>query len=306
MADSPGSLLEVLSRAEQFQVRHVAPFQGTCAGSLIHCTFEAHTIEIPPLNEVVLLAANAYRLKRALFDFGWGYRNHFSSHPHPLHLFPAGNAYRWNKDGWADVTLLTLDAASVAGLLQELDIDRGADCLWELSQGGFASPLIYHAVGNFLREASQNCPRLLVDSFCTLIVSELARQRPSRQPRTGSSRKLPYATLARVIDHVQGHLAADLSLDDLAGVAGLSKFHFLRCFKASTGASPLQYVTDLRLAQARRLLAGSQRPMTEIAAACGFAGTDQLARAFRRAEGVSPRSYRADTTGWRGVPRPSA
>jgi AraC family transcriptional regulator len=296
MADSPGSLLQVLARAEQFQVRQVAPFQGTCAGSLIHCTFDAHTIEIPPLNEVVLLAANSYRLKRAMFDFGWGYRNHFSSHPHPLHLFPAGHAYRWNKDGWADVTLLTLESASVEGLLGELGIDRGADCLWELAQGGFANPLIYHAVGNFMREASQDSPRLLLDSFCTLIVSELARQRPSRQPRS-TARKLPYATLARVISYVQEHLASDLSLDELAGVAGLSRYHFLRCFKASTGASPLHYVTDLRLAQAKRLLAGSKLPMGEIAAACGFGGADQLARAFRRTEGVSPRSHRAASGG---------
>lgn len=299
-ADRPTSLLQVLSESDRFQIRDHSRFEGACRGTLIHATFDAHTLEIPSLDEVVLLAANAYHLRHALFDFGWGLRDHFSSHPHPLHVFPAGHAYRWEKDGWADVTLLTLDATGVGAMLEELGVRSGPDCLWELSGGGFANPLVYHAMDSFRREAAAGSPRLLVDSFCALIVNELAQQRPSRQPRAVTLRKLPVGTLARVAGHVHDHLAHDLSLDELAQVAGLSRFHFLRCFKASTGASPLQYVTDRRIAQAKRLLAEGDLAVPAIAVSCGFGSADAMARAFRRAEGVSPRGYRAAA----GRPRP--
>ncbi|MDB5940997.1 MAG: AraC family transcriptional regulator [Ramlibacter sp.] len=293
MAERSTSLLQVLSRAAEFQVHEVAHFRGSCSGSLIRCTFDAHRIEIPPLDHLVLLAANAYRLKHALFDFGWGFRNHFSSHPHPLHLFPGGNGFRWNKDGWADVTLLTIDSASVNDVLGELGIDRGAEALWALSQAGFANPLVYHAIGSFFDAARQDCSRLLAGTYCTLVLAELARQRPSARPLSATVPKLPRAAMARVVEHVHEHLADDLSLDDLAAAAGLSKYHFLRRFKASTGSSPLRYVTQLRVAHAKRLLAGSSRAMDDIAASCGFGGADQLARAFRRLEGVAPTAYRA-------------
>lgn len=285
-------LANVLSRSPNFHLDQVTPLGGKCRGRLIHCTFEAHTVDIPPLDEVVLLAANHYRLKRALFDFGWGFRDHFSSHPHPLHVFPAGNAYRWHKDGFADVTLLALSAADLAALLDELGHRNPTDGLWELSQRGFANPMIYQAITQFLHEAAQGCPQLLVDSYCTVIANELARQWNTRGGGGPAVRKLPPALLARLIDHIKEHLAQDVGLDDLAAVTGFSKYHFMRCFKASTGRSPLQYVTELRVAQARRLLETTALSMELVARQSGFSSAEHLARVFGKATGLSPRAYR--------------
>jgi AraC family transcriptional regulator len=285
-------LANVLSRSPNFHLDQVTPLGGKCRGRLIHCTFEAHTVDIPPLDEVVLLAANQYRLKRALFDFGWGFRDHFSSHPHPLHLFPAGNAYRWLKDGFADVTLLALSATDLAALLDELGHRNSNDGLWELSQRGFANPMIYQAITQFMQQASLDCPQILVDSYCTVIANELARQWNTRAPTGPAVRKLPSGQLARLIDHIKEHLAHDLSLDDLAAQTGLTKYHFMRCFKASTGRSPLQYVTELRVAQARRLLETTALTMELVARQSGFSSADHLARVFGKATGLSPRAYR--------------
>lgn len=285
-------LANVLSRSPNFHLDQVTPLGGKCRGRLIHCTFDAHTVDFPPLDEVVLLAANQYRLKRALFDFGWGFRDHFSSHPHPLHLFPAGNAYRWLKDGFADVTLLALSATDLAALLDELGHRNSNDGLWELSQRGFANPMIYHAITQFMQQASLDCPQILVDSYCTVIANELARQWNTRAPMGPAVRKLPSGQLARLIDHIKEHLAQDLSLDDLAAQTGLTKYHFMRCFKASTGRSPLQYVTELRVAQARRLLQTTALTMELVARQSGFSSANHLARVFGKATGLSPRAYR--------------
>ncbi|NCT98352.1 MAG: helix-turn-helix transcriptional regulator [Comamonadaceae bacterium] len=285
-------LASVLSRSPSYRLDQVTPLAGRCRGTLIHCTFEAHTVEIPPLDEVVLLAANEYRLKRALFDFGWGFRDHFSSHPHPLHVFPAGNAYRWCKDGYADVTLLALSAGDLNGLLDELGHRNPGDGLWQLSQRGFANPTIYQLVTQFMQHASSASPRLMVDSYCAVIANELGQQWGARGRAGPAVRKLPPAVLKRLIDHIKEHLTQDLSLDELAAITGFSKFHFLRCFKASTGRSPLQYVGDLRVAHARRLLERTALPMDAVARDSGFSGADHLARAFGKATGLSPRAYR--------------
>lgn len=286
-------LASVLSRSPNFHLDRVTPLAGRCRGTLIHCTFDAHTVEIPSMDEAVLLAANAYQLKRALFDFGWGFRDHFSSHPHPLHVFPPGSAYRWCKDGSADVTLLALSAADLGELLDELGYRNLQDGLWKLSQRGFANPMIYQALTQLMQQASLPCPQLLVDSYCTVIASELAQQWNARLPPAPAVRKLPTAVLARLIDHIKEHLAQDLSLDELAALTGFTKYHFMRCFKASTGRSPLQYVTELRIAHARRLLETSRLPMDMVARQSGFSSAGHLARVFGKATGLPPRAYRA-------------
>jgi AraC-like DNA-binding protein len=79
----------------------------------------------------------------------------------------------------------------------------------------------------------------------------------------------------------------NLSLDELAQEAKLSKFHFARCFRSSTGLAPHRYQQLVRLQQARRLL---ERGVTVDAAAaqCGFADASHLTRDFRRWLGVAP------------------
>jgi transcriptional regulator GlxA family with amidase domain len=74
----------------------------------------------------------------------------------------------------------------------------------------------------------------------------------------------------------------------------------MRCFKASTGRSPLQYVTELRVAQARRLLETTALTMEAVARQSGFTSAEHLARVFGKATGLSPRAYRTALGGVRG------
>jgi AraC-like DNA-binding protein len=97
---------------------------------------------------------------------------------------------------------------------------------------------------------------------------------------------------APVLEHMRAHLAEPQSLDTLAGVAGLSPFHFLRAFKAQHGATPHQALMALRLLEAKRLLAAGQAP-AQVAAAVGVADQSHLNRAFVRRYGVTPGRYRA-------------
>ena len=110
------------------------------------------------------------------------------------------------------------------------------------------------------------------------------------QLRDGA-RGLARYQLDRVMEFVHAHLAEDISLDSLAGAAGLSPFHFARLFKRSTGLSPHQYVLRCRVERARGLLMRSKSSIAEVAVEVGFCDQSHLAAHFKRVYGVSPKAF---------------
>lgn len=87
-------------------------------------------------------------------------------------------------------------------------------------------------------------------------------------------------------------LQADTRVDDLARECGLSKRHFLRAFKTSTGEPPHRWLLARRVDRAKELLAGSDLELSEIAALCGFSDQSHLSRMFRRLTGNTPGAWR--------------
>lgn len=96
----------------------------------------------------------------------------------------------------------------------------------------------------------------------------------------------------RVVAHVHANLASDLDSSVLADIAAMSRFHFHRVFSAMTGMTPAHYVLRMRLAAAIEALRSGSAPIGQIALDCGFDGGTTLARALRRAHGVSPSGAR--------------
>jgi AraC-like DNA-binding protein len=85
-------------------------------------------------------------------------------------------------------------------------------------------------------------------------------------------------------------LADALTLEDLAGAAGLSPFHFLRRFKAQHHATPHQMLMALRLHRAKQWLAAGIAP-ADVAAGVGLVDQAHLTRRFARMYGVTPARY---------------
>ncbi|HVM95212.1 MAG TPA: AraC family transcriptional regulator [Candidatus Acidoferrales bacterium] len=81
-------------------------------------------------------------------------------------------------------------------------------------------------------------------------------------------------------------------LADLAQAAGLSRYHFLRSFRAVTGVTPHQWLLRARLRNAARRLVTTHDPVTRIALDVGFEDLSNFIRSFRAEFGVSPRAYR--------------
>lgn len=95
-----------------------------------------------------------------------------------------------------------------------------------------------------------------------------------------------------VSDYIEDRYASDITLDELASLAGLSRFHFLRAFKATFGKPPHRYLMDRRLAAARRLLVTTTLPLQEIANITGLGSGAEFSRSFKAANGFTPAAFR--------------
>jgi AraC-like DNA-binding protein len=115
-------------------------------------------------------------------------------------------------------------------------------------------------------------------------------QSVSPQPRARGG--LSPSTIRRVQQYIETHLSENVDLPVLAGVAGLSIYHFAREFKQSTGTTPHYYVISKRIEHARDMLARTNYSLTEIALAVGFADQSHLSRHFRQIVGSTPREFR--------------
>lgn len=98
--------------------------------------------------------------------------------------------------------------------------------------------------------------------------------------------------LLRVLDYVYDNLDGDLSLDALADVAALSRFHFHRVFSAVTGETLAHFIRRLRLHRAGIELIHTDAPIAEIAAALGYDNLRSFSRSFRDAFGQTPHAFR--------------
>jgi AraC family transcriptional regulator len=98
--------------------------------------------------------------------------------------------------------------------------------------------------------------------------------------------------LRLVTDYIADNYGRDLSLAELAGVASMSPFHFVREFKRSTGTTPHQYLIKFRIDRAKALLATSKLPLVEVGFRSGFSHQSHFTRLFHRLTGTTPQSYR--------------
>jgi AraC-like DNA-binding protein len=95
-----------------------------------------------------------------------------------------------------------------------------------------------------------------------------------------------------VADCIRDRFADKLTLSDLSKVAGLSRFHLLRQFKAAIGLTPWQFQTQLRVDAARKLLRAGERA-GHVAPTCGFVDQSHFTRVFRQTAGMTPGVYAA-------------
>ncbi|MDP2698318.1 AraC family transcriptional regulator [Thalassospira sp.] len=103
---------------------------------------------------------------------------------------------------------------------------------------------------------------------------------------------LPVFRLRQACRYMETSLEQDFCLDDLAKCLDMSRAHFSRLFKKSTGVAPSKYFIGLRMARARQLLRETNMPIINVGLEVGYSSPSHFAHIFRREVGVSPSDYR--------------
>ena len=98
--------------------------------------------------------------------------------------------------------------------------------------------------------------------------------------------------MVEAIRFIESDAARPISLTDLAAVAGMSKYHFLRVFRRLTGVTPHQYLISARMRRAALGLASSRRPVLDVALDAGFGDLSTFNNRFRATFGLTPTQYR--------------
>lgn len=127
--------------------------------------------------------------------------------------------------------------------------------------------------------ASLGRGRLLYTLLEELAAEEVERRAAMRDPVLASC------------DYIDQHFDEDLSRDQLAAMAGLSPWHYSVLFKQATGLSPIEYLTEARIRQAKRLLLRSGNHLRDVARETGFRDEHYFSRRFKMTVGVSPTVY---------------
>jgi AraC family transcriptional regulator len=133
--------------------------------------------------------------------------------------------------------------------------------------------------------------RLYRDGLAVAVFGALGNPLAAGGDHRAASGGLAPWQLRRVLDFMRANLADSIDMAALAGITGLSKAHFSRAFKVSTGLPPHRWLLDARIAKARELLIDSELPLAEIALAVGFADQPHFTRTFGCIVGTPPSAW---------------
>ncbi|WP_229709157.1 AraC family transcriptional regulator [Silvimonas iriomotensis] len=134
--------------------------------------------------------------------------------------------------------------------------------------------------------------RLAANELAHTVLAHLVQVHSGRRIHLAKGGLAPHMR-RRLLEYIDSHLDATLTLGELASQVALSEFHFARAFRDSFGMPPHAWLTMRRLDRARQLLRHNDLPLVDVAAACGFADASHFSNRFRAVLGASPSQYRA-------------
>jgi AraC family transcriptional regulator len=205
---------------------------------------------------------------------------------------------RWSSlpgDGTFETAHIYLPAALVELVDEEYRNTGRQTASPSLSSLVFQDPVVMSVATGLVQGMHLGLPDLYAEQAGHWLVTHLLGQHAGwwnldedhRQPAVICDKRF-----ARVLDYMSAHLATPLNLTELAREAGISVHHFGRRFRERLGMTPLAYVTDLRMREARRLLRGTNFPVSHVAAACGYGRAAAFSAAYHRHFGQTPRETR--------------
>jgi AraC family transcriptional regulator len=207
-------------------------------------------------------------------------------------IIPAGSSARWDIPGLVNVVQLYLPHTTLERVAGEADQPGPGNLLERTGHPDTITSRLLLSAADAL-EGNETLDALfrhqLTDLLATRLLAAHAGVPTTFQPITGG---LSPMTLRRAIERLRSDSDADVSLAALASDAGLSRFHFCRAFKESTGLSPHAWLRQHRLEQAMNMLRDTDASIVSVAAELGYASQTAFAAAFRKLTGETPSDWR--------------
>ncbi|MEI9979751.1 MAG: helix-turn-helix transcriptional regulator [Edaphobacter sp.] len=142
-----------------------------------------------------------------------------------------------------------------------------------------------------LERSAHPAQPLIVESASLLLAAHLLRHYDAFKRSETKLTGLGPRSLASVVSYIEDHSQQTVTLDQLAGIANVSRFHFARMFKLSTGLTPMTYVEQTRIRKAQDLIKKAELSFAEVGIAVGFADQSHFTRRFRLHVGCTPSDY---------------
>jgi AraC family transcriptional regulator len=207
-------------------------------------------------------------------------------------IIPAGSSARWDIPGPVNVVQLYLPQTTLERVAGEANTTAPGDLLERTGHPDPVTSRLLMSASDVL-EGSAALDALfrqqLTDLLATRLLAAHSGAPATVQPAMGG---LSPATLRGAIERLRSDSDADVSLSALASDAGLSRFHFCRAFKESTGLSPHAWLRQHRLEQAMNMLRDTDASIVSVAAALGYSTQTAFAAAFRKLTGETPSDWR--------------
>lgn len=214
-------------------------------------------------------------------------------------IIPAGSSWTCRAEG-ADLPsllLLYLRPLFVRSAVREVNFAQNEVGL--TPQIGFRDKHICHVAMSLLHELNEAnvVGRLYADSLATGLAIQLVRRYSSlKDVHVGHGGMAPHKlrrALALIDHHLSDEEEGRVALRAVASDVHMSYFHFSRAFKQSMGMTATNYIAERRIERAKKMLAETDLPISEIALRSGFSSQSHFTTAFRRLAGATPKAFRA-------------
>ncbi len=206
-------------------------------------------------------------------------------------VVPAGSSTRWTLTAPATSLLLRLNPSLMRDTAEHMRLDP------ELAPAIHIRDPHIERIGWMMQTEEQDGHpggRIFADSLASALAARLLALQTlaARQPPASPVRALPAWQLRAVQDYIEANLDQDLTLAELAAVAGFSVSHFKELFRHAAGVPVHRFVLARRVERARQLLQSGQLTNTEIALEAGFAHPSHMARSIRQSLNLTPAQLR--------------
>ncbi len=208
-------------------------------------------------------------------------------------LMPAGYDSLWEGDASATARL-RIPAGLVVSAGEQ--IGRHATTRIEVRNVFEARDAVIEGIAQILLAELEREPHptqvLIVAQISMALASHLLRSYNAFEPI--EAREIPALTrfeLSRIAEYIEDNLDGAISLADLAGLVHVSRFHFSRMFKKSTGITAIRFVERCRIRRAQSLIEETDLPLAQVAFMTGFADQSHFTRRFHRHVGATPALY---------------